>query len=71
MLREGTLVCVWQELVLSGNGVHMGRETRAEIRCFGIWCIFLQGRNKCGFYCCLIYNAMLGGRKFWSIGVGF
>ena len=30
MLREGKLVCVWQELMFSVNGVHMGREPRAD-----------------------------------------
>ena len=64
-------MCVWQELVFSSNGVHIGRRTRAESGCFIIWYIFLQVRNKCGFCKCLIYNDMLGGRKFWSVGVGF
>ena len=51
MLREGTLVCVWQELVFGRSGVHMGRGTRAESigALVHIWCIFLQVRNKCGF----------------------
>ena len=42
MLREGTLVCVWHELMFSGNGVHMGRGTRAESRCLGTYLVHIS-----------------------------
>ena len=42
MLREGTLMCVWQELMFSSNGVHMARGMRAESRCLGTYRVHIS-----------------------------
>ena len=42
MLREGTLFCVWQELVFNGNGVHMERGTSADSRCLCTYLVHIS-----------------------------
>ena len=42
MLREGTLVCVWQELMFCGNDAHMGRGPRAESRYLSTYLVHIS-----------------------------
>ena len=42
MLREGTLLCEWQQLVFRGSGVHMERGTSSDSRSFGTYLVHIS-----------------------------